>query len=214
MNFYETQLISFLIAILLLTLTPGADTMLVIRNVLRGGKKDGVFTTFGICMGLFVHATLSACGISMILVKSAVLFNIVKTIGALYLIWLGIKSIYGAVKNNQQSKGDNVSVKKESVSFLISFREGVLSNVLNPKTAVFYMAFLPQFINPGDPVFLKSIFLTGIHFIMGIIWLVSLSIFLNQIKEFLEKSIVKRVMESLTGTILIGFGIKLGLEKS
>ncbi len=214
MNFNDTQLISFLVATLLLTLSPGADTMLVIRNVIRGGKKDGVITTLGICTGLFVHATLSACGISMILVKSAMLFNIVKTIGAFYLIYLGTKSIYFAIKFKEENQKEDINISKEKESFLKSFREGILSNVLNPKTAVFYMAFLPQFINPGDPVFLKSLFLTGIHFIMGLIWLVSLSLFLNQIKNVLDNSFVKRALESLTGTILIGFGIKLGLEKN
>jgi len=86
MEISNSQLFTFILATLLLTIAPGVDTFIVIRNVLRGGWQDGVFTSFGICTGLFFHATLSACGLSIILIHSAFLFNSVKTVGALYLV--------------------------------------------------------------------------------------------------------------------------------
>ena len=88
----DTQVVTFIFVAAALTLTPGADTMLVVRNVLRGGRRDGVVTTVGICSGLFVHAALSALGVSVLLLHSATAFHVVKLVGAGYLVWLGLQS--------------------------------------------------------------------------------------------------------------------------
>src|SRR5881409_2273112 len=94
----DSQVLAFTVVAALLTLSPGADTMLVIRNVLRGGRRDGVITTFGICSGLFVHATLSALGVSIILTRSATAFSVMKLAGAGYLGWLGWQSLRSAAR--------------------------------------------------------------------------------------------------------------------
>src|SRR5881227_2222061 len=94
----NSQLIAFALAAAALTIAPGPDTMLVIRNVLRGGRRDGVITTFGICTGLFIHATLSALGVSIVLMRSATAFQAVKAAGACYLAWLSIRSLVEAVR--------------------------------------------------------------------------------------------------------------------
>ena len=92
----DSQVVTFTCVAAVLTLTPGADTMLVVRNVLRGGRHDGMVTTCGICVGLFVHATLSALGVSVILMHSATAFHLVKGAGACYLVWLGVQSLWSA----------------------------------------------------------------------------------------------------------------------
>src|SRR5881409_3401370 len=97
----DSQVLAFTVVAALLTLSPGADTMLVVRNVLRGGRRDGVVTTFGICSGLFVHATLSAFGASILLMHSATAFHLVKLAGAGYLVWLGLYSLRSAVRTPQ-----------------------------------------------------------------------------------------------------------------
>src|SRR5262245_7245257 len=97
----DSQVIAFTIAAAALTLAPGPDTMLVIRNVLRGGRRDGVVTTLGICSGLFVHATLSALGVSIILTRSAAAFTVVKLLGAIYLAWLGAQSLRKAMRTTE-----------------------------------------------------------------------------------------------------------------
>ena len=94
----DSQVLAFTLAAAALTIAPGADTMLVIRNVLRGGRRDGMVTTFGICSGLFVHATLSALGVSMLLMHSATAFHLLKLAGACYLVWLGLQSLRRAVR--------------------------------------------------------------------------------------------------------------------
>jgi len=144
----DSQIVAFTLAAAVLTVTPGQDTMLVVRNVLRGGRGDGVMTTFGICSGLFMHAALSAVGVSIILMHSAIAFQLVKTAGACYLVWLGVRSLAGAVRGTHDPTGPESPIAADVVSRRRCFFEGLLSNVLNPKTAVFYLAFLPQFIGP------------------------------------------------------------------
>ncbi|TWI70746.1 RhtB (resistance to homoserine/threonine) family protein [Desulfobotulus alkaliphilus] len=211
---FDTSLLAFLSAMLILTLAPGADTFLVIRNTLKGGQKQGCTTSLGVCSGLFVHASLSAFGISLILMHSATVFSTVKILGALYLIWLGLKSLKSATKPSEKIKDLTFSEGKlQKKSFYKAFQEGFLSNVLNPKTAVFYMAFLPQFIQPDDSVLLKSFFLAGLHFIMALIWLCMVAHGLHRVGHCLRKPAFTRWMEGISGGILVGFGIRLGLVK-
>lgn len=201
---------AFLIAITILTLTPGLDTALVIRNTSRGGFHDGALTSLGICFGLFIHATFSALGVSVILTQSAELFSFVKAIGATYLIWLGLSSL----KALRHSEVFDVSqAAKTGVTMSRSLREGFLSNVLNPKTAVFYLAFLPQFINPEYSPFLQSLLMATIHFFIAMIWQCGLSGMLNSAKTLLKNARFVRWMEGTTGVVLIGLGIKLLVEK-
>jgi threonine/homoserine/homoserine lactone efflux protein len=166
----DPQVVAFTFVAAAITLTPGADTMLVVRNVLRGGRRDGIVTTFGICLGLFVHATLSAVGVSVILMHSALAFHVVKLAGAGYLVWLGVQSLWGAVRGASPATGPEHGAPPGMVSPQRCFLEGFLSNVLNPKVAVFYLAFLPQFIGPTDAVLQKSLLLAGIHYTEGILW--------------------------------------------
>ncbi|MBW1937585.1 MAG: LysE family translocator [Deltaproteobacteria bacterium] len=214
MDFVNSQLITFVAVTLVLTVTPGVDTFIIMRNVLRGGPKDGFYTAIGICSGLFVHASLSAFGISVILVRSAVFFNFVKMAGAIYLIWLGLSSIYGAMRHKNSFEYTQSAVPKEKLYPTKSLREGLLSNVLNPKPAVFYLAFFPQFINHGDPVFVKTMFLASIQFVIGISWLIMLSFFVSQVKNYIEKPSIKKALDTLSGSILIAFGIKIGLQNN
>ena len=201
---------TFLIAITLLTMTPGADTMIVIRNTLRGGAKDGLVSSLGICLGLFVHATLSAIGISAILLYSATAFTVLKTVGALYLLWLGINSL----KSFWNSKGVHQKpVAQKPFRFLVSLQEGFLSNVLNPKAVIFYMAFLPQFISHDHSALAQSLFLALIHFIIATIWLGLLIYTIVSANSFITKKSVRQSLDAISGTVMIALGIRLFLEK-
>jgi RhtB (resistance to homoserine/threonine) family protein len=211
---FDSQVLAFTGIAALLTITPGADTMLVIRNVLSRGGKAGILSTFGICSGLFIHASLSALGLSIILVKSAAVFQIVKYAGAIYLIFLGSQSLWRIfkIKEDQLSMIENEKIKEEIDAKKKSFLEGFFTNILNPKVAIFYLAFLPQFIGTDDSVFQKSVLLAAIHAIEGIIWLCFISLFLGRIKTIIRRPNARKIIEGITGTVLIGFGIKLGLE--
>ncbi|MCG6200646.1 LysE family translocator [Psychromonas antarctica] len=201
---------TFLIAITILTLTPGLDTALVIRNSSRSGYIDGCVTSLGICSGLFVHAMFSALGISAILLQSADLFQVVKWIGAAYLMWLGFTSLRSIHKGAHKIvvNEDN----KKSFSARRSLREGFLSNVLNPKTAIFYLAFLPQFIDLNYSPVLQSFTMASVHFLIAMMWQCSLAFAINSAKNLFKSSALTNWMEGITGMVLILLGAKLLLS--
>ena len=199
--------LTFVVAAALLTLSPGPDTMLVLRNTLRGGRGEGLRTTLGITAGLVVHATLSALGLSLILVRSAVAFDIVKLVGAGYLAWLGIQSLRAALAGQAPQAAGSAPRDRRP------FREGLLTNVLNPKVAVFYLAFLPQFIAPGDPVFLKSFLLAAIHMGLGLIWLSAVAAAVTLAQRVVTSASARRWIDGVCGAFLVGFGLRLALAR-
>lgn len=213
MPMIDSQVAAFTVVAFILTLTPGADTLLVIRNAMLGGRWKGMATTAGICFGLFFHAALSAIGVSMILLHSATLFNTVKMAGAFYLSWLGIKSIHRALKSNIDvsrqtlNQSENAMLSPERCFF-----EGFFCNVLNPKVALFYLAFLPQFLGPHDPVIAKSLLLALIHFIEAFVWLVLVSLMVERIRRLLKKPVVLAWVEGVCGAVLMALGIRLACD--
>ncbi|MDZ7853623.1 MAG: LysE family translocator [Halomonas sp.] len=210
--FFDAQFWPFLVAITLLSMSPGVDTLLVIRNTTRGGWRDGVATSLAICCGLFVHATVSALGISLILLQSAWAFNLLKVAGAAYLVWLGVNSLRSA-RRGQGLPVSGVQAERQPVALWRSVREGLLSNVLNPKTVVFYMAFLPQFIAHGDPALVKSLWLAGVHFVVANLWQVTIVLMVGSAGRWLASPAFSRWLNGITGAVLVGFGIKLALTR-
>ena len=205
-----SQILIFIIPVTLLTMTPGVDTLLVIRNSNRGGWRDGVVSSFGICCGLFVHALVSVVGISLILLQSALAFNLLKIVGAGYLVWLGLSSLRSAFRQSQ-----DLPLQKSFAAdfqFRRSFIEGLLSNVLNPKTIIFYMAFLPQFIDPAGSALQQSLLLASLHFVIAMIYQSSLAALVEKAGCWLRKSGVRRCLDGLTGGILLLLGLKLAFE--
>jgi threonine/homoserine/homoserine lactone efflux protein len=199
--------LTFVIAITILTIAPGADTLLVIRNALRGGLRDGTATTIAICSGLFIHATISAVGISLIILQSAWIFTALKLLGALYLIYLGVTTI-----RSRQNVAAIDGVMSDDFILLRSLREGLLSNVLNPKPIVFYMAFLPQFIDPQGSALLQSFSLAGVHFVISVIWLVAVAMMAAQMRHWLNNETVARRINQTLGVGLFGFGVALASD--
>ena len=206
-----TSLTTYLIAITLLTMTPGVDSMLVIRNTARGGWCDGAATSLGICSGLFIHAAISAVGISMIMLQAAWAFSALKLAGAGYLIWLGFISWRKVLRHDSFQLANGIPAMG---AFRVSrsLREGFLSNVLNPKTAIFYMAFLPQFINPAGSALLQSMFLAGLHFLIAMIWQCLLALMVKQLKTWLQRPRVSQLFDGVTGTVMIGLGLQVTSE--
>lgn len=198
-----------LLAVTLLTLTPGVDTMLVIKNSGRGGWWDGVASSFGICCGLFVHATLSALGISFLLLQTAWAFTALKIAGAIYLIWLGLMSLKQAYHNNNTLSPNSTTFSNQQLSIVRSLREGFLSNVLNPKTIIFYMAFLPQFIDPNKPALFQSLFVAALHFSVGMIYLCILAAMVNRARKWLTNRSVNKLFNTLTGAFFIYIGLRI-----
>jgi RhtB (resistance to homoserine/threonine) family protein len=191
----------------LLTITPGADMALVTRNALSRGRRAALFTTLGICAGCLVHAVASSAGLSAILAQSAAAFQTVKLVGAAYLIWIGIQGLRSATRRAEEPTYTALRSHRRS------FREGLLTNVLNPKVALFYLTFLPQFIHRGDPALQKALLLAGIHITMGLIWLTAYALFLTRVKHAFLNSALARKLEALTGAVLIALGARLAFAE-
>lgn len=204
------QWFSFLAAILVLTMSPGVDTIIVMRNSVLGGWRLGFLTSLGICMGLFAHATVSALGLSVILLGSASLFTAFKLLGAAYLVYLGYQALRSASKPKGMTFDTNTPV---SGSAWGSFRQGLFSNVLNPKPIIFYMAFLPQFIDPSHSALAQSLFMAGLHFIIAMIWQTFLALMVHRARVWLARPKVAQVLDGLTGILLVGFGVRLALSQ-
>lgn len=200
---------AYLVAITLLTVTPGVDTLLVMRNTGRGGLADGCVTSAGICSGLFLHATLSALGISILLVETAWAFSVLKWAGACYLVWLGLGSLRQAMaRGNQPGRPEQPALWRR-VARRQSFREGLLSNVLNPKTALFYMALLPQFVDPAGSVLQQSMVLAGVHFAVAMVWQCGLAWVVVRFRGLDASAWLKRTLNALTGGFFVAMGAKL-----
>ncbi len=211
MPMLDSDVLAFAIVAGLMTMSPGADTLLVVRNVLRGGRRDGMFTAIGICSGLYVHALLSALGVSVLLMHSTTAFTALKIAGACYLAWLGLQSLRSAARGATLPSG--AAVATTQVPALRSYREGFLTNLLNPKVIVFYLALLPQFIGADDPVFRKSLLLAAIHAVEGIAWFAIVSHLVDRSRRFFLKPLLRRWIDAACGTFLVALGVRLAMQR-
>lgn len=208
----DPQFWTYLVAITLLTMTPGVDTVLIIRNTTRGGWRDGALSSLGICCGLFVHASVSAVGISVILLQSAWAFQALRLAGAAYLMWLGLASLRSAARRGTPPALNDPLGGRYRFSMRRSLTEGFLSNVLNPKAVIFYMAFLPQFIDPAGSALKQAFFLAGLHFIVAMVWQCLLASIVDRARNWMRSQRLRRGMDGLTGAVMMLFGIKLVLD--
>ena len=190
----------------LLTISPGADMALVAKITLEQGRRAALLATIGICSGLFVHATASALGLSVILATSAEAFTVVKLAGAAYLVYLGVQALRSSFR-------DDVVAAAAPRRAASPFLQGLLSNVLNPKVAVFYLTFMPQFMSPGDNVLVRSLAFAVAHAVMGIAWLAAYAYVLSRISFVLARSGARRWLERVTGGVLVALGLRLALER-
>ena len=203
-NFQHLYL--FFIASLLLNLTPGNDMIYVASRSISQGVKCGIVSAMGIFTGCFVHILAAVFGLSIIISRSAYLFSIIKFAGAGYLIYLGIRAII----NKPNVKTDETVQKTNNWKL---FKQGVVTNALNPKVAIFFLSFLPQFIDAGSPVFKWQLLMLGIWFAaQGTSVLIIVALILGRTKDFFRNNPkVWLVQEKITGFVLIGLGIKVAL---
>jgi RhtB (resistance to homoserine/threonine) family protein len=201
----------FVIMCILLILLPGPDTAIATKNTLTVGRTGGFKTIFGTCCALLIHTLAAVVGLSAIIVKSALLFSIFKYFGAAYLVYLGVKTLWALRNNNTAATEMTAENKYDNKS---CFKQGFLTNLLNPKVAVFFLTFLPQFVDAGSQTFLPFLIMGITYTVLTAVWFLFYIYLLNQIRAFMKKPRTQTAMEGITGTILIGFGIKLALEKA
>lgn len=195
----------FLVAAILLNLTPGTDTMYIVSRSISQGRTAGIYSALGICAGVIVHTLLAAFGLSIILMQSAFLFNVIKIAGAIYLAYLGIGMIISKNEAKEQQSLPKQSNKK-------IFLQGMITNVTNPKVALFFLAFLPQFIHTNSGISTPIPFIIlGLTFALtGGIWCLITAYFSSMAtRKLRDNSKVATVLNKLTGIVFIAMGIKL-----
>lgn len=197
-----TNYYGFILSVILLSITPGADTVFILTKSIEGGYKQGLASVAGIVCGLFVHTSLAAFGLSVILMTSTLLFNIVKIAGAAYLIYLGIMALKSKSKINLENKG-------EIVPFFTTFRQGFFTNILNPKVALFFLALLPQFVKSNAESAVPFLIL-GLTFIfIGSLWSLFLVWASARMSQALRQSKFSFYLNKAAGIIFIALGLNI-----
>lgn len=204
-------MLTFILVVLVLFLIPGPAVLLTVTQTAKGGRKAGIITGVGIAVGDLIHTVAAVLGLSAILMTSALAFEIVKYLGAAYLIFLGIRSLLEKTKLQQEKP---VDTKKNNPS--VSFRQALLIELLNPKTALFFLAFLPQFVhNNGTPVVYQLLILGLTFVLMSILYTTLLAFLTSSIGERLfsnKNSRFARWQGKVVGAIYIGLGLQLVLQ--
>jgi len=196
----------------LVTIVPGADMALVTRQVVTRGRGAAQATLFGNLSGLVVHATALVVGLSAFLVASATAYTVVKLAGAAYLVFLGVQSLRQARRSLAATPTDTTA--PELVARRGNpYRQGVISTVLNPKPALFFVSFVPQFVDPDGPVALQVALLAGIHILIGFVWLTSYASLVWRLQAAITRPRVKAALERATGTVLIALGLSVAVEQ-
>lgn len=205
------SLISFTVLAWLLTMLPGIDTAQVFRAVAVGGKRQAYATLFGIMSGVWVWGVGAALGISALLVASKTAYLVLKIVGAAYLVYLGARMIW----ESRSITHESIAAKIEDKSnFRKTFNKAFLITFTNPKNGAFYVAILPVFLPQGIPAFFGGLILSTIHNLCCLVWFTMMIYGANFAKETLRKPNVQKIVERVSGIALIGFGIKLAMEKN
>ncbi len=187
-----------------MNITPGTDTMYIVSRSASQGVKAGVYSVLGISTGSFVHTILAAIGLSVILTTSVVLFTVIKLVGAAYLIYLGVRMVIQKTSNLELSRTKNMSLKK-------IYTQGLITNVTNPKVALFFISFLPQFISSNNDYGPLPFIILGLSFVVtGTIWCLLVAVFSSYAtKKLRNNPKLEFILNKVTGIIFIGLGIKL-----
>jgi RhtB (resistance to homoserine/threonine) family protein len=210
----DARTLAFLGISALLTITPGADMAIVTRTALSRGRRAAFLTTLGINTGVLVWAFASALGLAALLVTSATAYATLKLVGAAYLIWLGVQTIWQTRPRDTSAPDDRARVETRSPGEgFAAYRQGLLTNLLNPKVGLFYTTFLPQFIAPGEPVLVTSVLLGTLHNLMGFVWLIGYAYVVTRAGDLLRRPDIKRAIDGLTGVVLIALGFRLAVQE-
>lgn len=207
------SLLTYISIAAMMVVIPGADTMLLVKNTLRYGPKAGRYTVLGMATGLSFWTLIAILGLSVVIAKSVILFSTIKYMGAAYLIYLGIKSFFAkSVFSLEDIKAQaNTPTNSSSRHNKESFMQGLLSNVLNPKTVLVYITIMPQFIDLNGNVNQQLIMLASILTLLAILWFLTLVYVIDYAKKWLNNSKFQKVFQKSTGLILVGFGVKTGI---
>ena len=214
------QLLLFLVGSILVNIVPGPDMALVMRQVFIGGTALAQRTIFGNMTGIVVHAVALAAGLSALLaglsallVASSEAYTVVKVAGAVYLVYLGVQTLRSATRDGPESEGEAAARSRPVPSMRTAYLQGLISTILNPKPALLFLTFVPQFVDESRPVLPQIAFLTGVHILIGLAWMTLYAHLVHRAHRTLTRSDVRRWIETATGLVLIALGLRIALER-
>lgn len=196
--------LAFAVFAAVVTVTPGLDTMLVIRTAAVTGRRAGLAAVAGIVMGCLVWAALSAVGVAAVLAASRPAFEVLRGLGVAYLLWLGVRAL---LRSRPGEPALGVPPRH-------AWRTGLTTNLLNPKVGAFYVSVLPAFLPAGVPALAGGLGLGAIHAVEGMAWLGALVFAVGRARAVLLRPRVARGLERVSGVVFIGFGIRLALQRA
>ncbi|MGE0046754.1 MAG: LysE family translocator [Hyphomonadaceae bacterium] len=200
----DASLLAWTTLAILVTVTPGPDTLLVVGHSLKSGARAGLSAAAGIIAGFFWYAALAYFGLMALLSATPWLYMAVKIAGALYLAFIGAQMIFGAIRPSTEEK---------TIPLGAPFRQGLLTNALNPKVALFYLAALPQFVPAGPDAPARAVLLIAIHYATGAVWLGGIAVAAARAGAGIRRSALYRWIEGIIGAALIGLAARLAFER-
>jgi threonine/homoserine/homoserine lactone efflux protein len=204
------ELAAFFLVATVVIVTPGPDTALTIRNTLAGGRRSGIFTALGVSLGQATWAVATALGIATLLAASEPAFRALKLIGAVYLVFLGVQSLHAALGRKD---GVDRSVRRDRLAPRVALRQGVVSNLTNPKMAAFFPALLPQFVPAGDAAFALLLGLGLLFALMTLAWLTAYSFAVARVGAWLGRPGIRGALDAAFGVVLVALGLRLATER-
>ena len=210
MSVFDSTLFAFAGLALLLAMTPGPDMATVTRNGLAYGRRGVVLTALGIGTALLGWIGPTGFGVAALLATSAVLFTVVKLAGALYIGYLGIRSLLSSRRHAPANDAGEAPLAPARRIY----RTGFLSAMLNPKLGVFFVTLLPQFVHQGQPVLARMIVLGAIFSTIGVTWMIGYGLLVTRARDLIDTPRVRAWMERVTGVVLVGFAARLALERA
>ena len=208
-----TLFLAFIGVSLLVIVTPGPDTAITIRNTLFGGRSGGLFTALGVACGQAIWALATSVGIVALLIASAPLFLALKYAGAAYLVLLGIQALREAFRSAAPPLEAQADGPGRRLTPRAAFRQGVISDLGNPKMAVFFASLLPQFTPAGAPTFAALLALGVLFALMTFAWLALYAAIVAKAGHVLRRPAIRRAIEGVSGAVLIGLGLRIAAEQ-
>lgn len=202
-----SEILAFALAATLLVTSPGPNGVLIAKTVPTSGRAAGFANIAGFFAAFYVHGALSILGLSILLVQSATAFAIVKYLGAAYLCWVGLKAIVAAFRGLDSPA--TVAPARRQRTLRKAFVEGLLTNGLNPKVSMFYLAVFPHFIPAGDPSGVSAFVLVFVHSMINIAWFSAIVMLFSRLSVVAQRGSIQRWIKGVTGAVLLGFGYKL-----
>jgi threonine/homoserine/homoserine lactone efflux protein len=206
-----SQVLAFLGVSALVIMTPGQDTALTVKNTLAGGRRTGVFTALGVSTGQAVWTVAASAGVAALLVASEPAFVALKFAGAAYLVFLGAQALVAAIRGGPAH--DLAGRATPRLAPANGYRQGVVSNLGNPKMAVFFTSLLPQFAPAGGGSFAAMLALGLVFCGLTFLWLTAYAAAVDRAGHVLRRARVRRALNAVTGTVLVGLGLRLATQE-